>query len=85
MKTKILIISLSFVITTQTQTIYDVQPGTKGNQINLTVSNISKTTTASNVKMVLVKTQNFLVLIITKLKLKRLNPAMKEQLLSFLI
>ena len=37
------------------QTIYEVQPGTKGNEIKLTVANISETDAANNVEVVLVR------------------------------
>ena len=46
MKTFISILGLIIPIISiqmQAQTIYDLQPGTKGNQITLTVSNISET------------------------------------------
>ena len=37
------------------QTIYEVQPGTKGNEIVLTVANVSETIQATNVKVILTK------------------------------
>jgi len=37
------------------QTIYEVQPGTKGNEIKLTVANVSEETSAQNVSVVLTK------------------------------
>jgi len=36
-----------------TQSIYEVQPGTKGNEIKLTVANVSETNPATNVNIVL--------------------------------
>jgi hypothetical protein len=37
------------------QTIYEVQPGTKGNEIKLTVANVSETNPAANVNIVLTR------------------------------
>jgi hypothetical protein len=37
------------------QTIYEVQPGTKGNEITITVANVSETTPATNVAITLIK------------------------------
>jgi len=37
------------------QTVYDITPGTKGNEITITVVNISETNPATNVKVALVK------------------------------
>ncbi|NWG27279.1 MAG: T9SS type A sorting domain-containing protein [Ignavibacteriaceae bacterium] len=53
MKT-IAIIILLFEITIA-QTIYEVQPGTKGNEIKLTVANVSETNSAANVNIVLTR------------------------------
>ena len=53
MKTTAIIILLFG--TTLAQTIYEVQPGTKGNEIVLTVANVSETIQATNVKVILTK------------------------------
>ena len=37
------------------QNIYELQPGTRGNEIKLTVANVSETNTANNVEVVLVR------------------------------
>ena len=52
---KILLITLITVGTIFSQTIYDVQPGTKGNEIVLTLSNISEINSAENVEVSLLK------------------------------
>ena len=52
---KILLITLITVGTIFSQTIYDVQPGTKGNEIVLTLSNISEINSAENVEVNLLK------------------------------
>jgi hypothetical protein len=51
MKIKILIIVLAITHYSFSQTIYEVTPGTKGNEITLTVANISETNPAENVKV----------------------------------
>jgi hypothetical protein len=50
----IAIVILLFEITIA-QTIYEVQPGTKGNEIKLTVANVSETNPATNVNIVLTR------------------------------
>jgi Secretion system C-terminal sorting domain len=54
MKT-IIFFTFVFLITAQAQTVYNLQPGTKSNRIELTVSNISKTKAAQNVRVDLLK------------------------------
>jgi hypothetical protein len=51
MKIKILIIVLAITHYSFSQTVYEVTPGTKGNEITLTVANISETNPAENVKV----------------------------------
>jgi len=53
MRIKILIIVSAMTYCSFSQTIYEVTPGTKGNEIVLTVANISKTNQATNVNVVL--------------------------------
>jgi hypothetical protein len=53
MKTTAIIIIL--IGTTLAQNIYEVQPGTKGNEIKLTVANVSETNAATNVNVVLTR------------------------------
>jgi len=53
MKTTAIIIMLFG--TTLSQTVYEVQPGTKGNGIKLTVANVSEENSAQNVSVVLTK------------------------------
>ncbi|GJQ42248.1 MAG: T9SS type A sorting domain-containing protein [Ignavibacteriota bacterium] len=55
MKIKILIIVLAITHYSFSQTIYEVTPGTKGNEITLTVANISETDAANNVEVILTK------------------------------
>ena len=55
MPIKILIIASAITYYSFAQTIYEVQPGTKGNEITLTVSNISETSPATNVNIVLTR------------------------------
>lgn len=50
-KTKILLLSLVFLVTVKPQTVYEVQPGTKGNEIKLTFANVSETDAALNVEI----------------------------------
>jgi hypothetical protein len=52
-----LLVSENFAQTTPVggQAVYEVQPGTKGNEIKLTVANISETDAANNVEVVLVR------------------------------
>ena len=51
MKIKILIIVLAITHYSFSQTVYEVTPGTKGNELTLTVANISETNPAENVKV----------------------------------
>jgi hypothetical protein len=53
MKTIIIIVLLIGI--NNAQTIYEVQPGTKGNEIKLTVANVSETNPANNVNVVLTR------------------------------
>ena len=53
MKTMAIIILLFEI--TLAQTIYEVQPGTKGNEIKLTVANVSETNPATNVNVTLTR------------------------------
>ncbi|MCZ7610242.1 MAG: T9SS type A sorting domain-containing protein [Ignavibacterium sp.] len=53
MRIKILIIVSAMTYCSFSQTIYEVTPGTKGNEIVLTVANISETNQATNVNVVL--------------------------------
>ncbi|MDZ7626122.1 MAG: hypothetical protein U5J96_16940 [Ignavibacteriaceae bacterium] len=41
--------------TTLSQTVYEVTPGTKGNEINITVANVSEENPATNVNIVLTR------------------------------
>ncbi len=52
---KLLLLILITTITIHSQTIYNVQPGTKGNEIVLTLSNISEINSAENVEVSLLK------------------------------
>ncbi len=49
MMKKIVLIIMVFSLQSFSQSIYDVQPGTKGNQVKLTVANISEKNNADNV------------------------------------
>jgi len=51
MRIKILIIVLAITYFSYSQTVYEVTPGTKGNELTLTVANISETNPAENVKV----------------------------------
>lgn len=53
MKTVIIFLVLTYFVSAQT--IYEVTPGTKGNQVILSLSNISEITNAENVKIKLLK------------------------------
>lgn len=55
MKIKILIIVSAVTYCSFSQTIYEVTPGTKGNEITLTVANISETNPTANVNVSLAK------------------------------
>ena len=82
MKTIILIISLGFLITIQAQTVYEVQPGIKGNQIKLTVSNISETDAAQDVNVTLSKQSSFIVFKNETATIETIEPG-KENLITF--
>jgi len=43
------------------QTVYEVTPGTKGNEINLTVANVSETNQADNVEIILSRKSSSLI------------------------
>ena len=58
MKTLVIIILLIGI--SNAQTIYDVEPGTKGNEIKLTVANISELNPAEGVEVKLVKSSSTL-------------------------
>lgn len=55
MRTKIIIVTIALTYISFSQTIYEVQPGTKGNEISLTVANVSETNPATNVNIVLTR------------------------------
>jgi hypothetical protein len=55
MKTKILIITLAITFTSYSQTIYEITPGTKGNEIMLIVANVSEENSAGNVTITLTR------------------------------
>jgi len=52
---KIIILILATASTLFSQTVYEVTPGTKGNEIKLTVANVSETNPATNVEVILFK------------------------------
>ena len=55
MKIKILIIASAITFQSFSQTVYEVTPGTKGNEIKLMVVNVSEVNPAANVNVVLTK------------------------------
>ena len=55
MKKNILILTLAITFVSYSQTVYEITPGTKGNEIKLTVANVSEETSAQNVSVVLTK------------------------------
>ena len=55
MKTIITIIFIFYLRVTFCQNIYEVTPGTKGNEISLTVANVSETNSATNVSVTFTK------------------------------
>ncbi len=61
MRIKILIIALAITYFSYSQTVYEITPSTKGNEITLTVANISETNPAENVKVFLTKKSSSLV------------------------
>ena len=61
MITKILIITMSITYISYSQTVYEIQPGTKGNEISLTVGNVSETNPATNVEVILSKKSSSIV------------------------
>ena len=61
MITKILIITMSITYISYSQAVYEIQPGTKGNEISLTVANVSETNPATNVEVILSKKSSSIV------------------------
>jgi hypothetical protein len=61
MKNLTTFLSFVFLITINAQTVYDVTPGTKSNQIILSLSNISEITNAENVTVKLLKSSSNLL------------------------
>ena len=57
---KILIIASAITYYSFAQTIYEVQPGTKGNKINLTVANVSEETPVNDVEIILTRKSSYL-------------------------
>ena len=57
---KILLLLYTIVSISYSQIIYDVEPGTEGNQINLTLLNISEINQAEEVEVKLAKSSSFL-------------------------
>ncbi|NWG26992.1 MAG: T9SS type A sorting domain-containing protein [Ignavibacteriaceae bacterium] len=55
MRIKILIIATAIAYHSFSQTVYEIAPGTKGNEIVLTVANVSETNAATNVFVALTK------------------------------
>ncbi len=51
----ILLITLVTFGTMYSQEVYELKPGTKGNEITLTVANVSEENTATNVNVILTK------------------------------
>ncbi len=60
MKTLSALLSFVFLITVNAQSVYQLTPGTKNNQLILTVSNISEITSAENVSVKLLKSSSYL-------------------------
>jgi len=52
---KIIVLILITVSTLFSQTVYNITPGSKGNEITITVANISETNPATNVNVALIK------------------------------
>lgn len=73
MKTMIIIILI--VCTIQAQSIYELTPGVKGNQIVLQLSNISSTESAENVEVKLIKQVENLTFSKTEVVIKDINTA----------
>ena len=55
MKKNILILTLAITFVSYSQTVYEITPGTKGNEIKLTVANVSEINPAINVEVILTK------------------------------
>jgi hypothetical protein len=55
MKTTATAIIIMLIGTTMAQNVYEVKPGTKGNEIKLTVANVSESNAATNVNVVLTR------------------------------
>jgi len=82
MKTLIIFLSFILLVAIQAQTVYEVQPGKKGNQIKLTVSNISETEQAQNVKITLLKQSSFVAFKNETETVETIEPC-KEELITF--
>ncbi|MFZ1518769.1 MAG: T9SS type A sorting domain-containing protein [Ignavibacteriaceae bacterium] len=60
MKTKIIVIVMLIGIISMAQTIYEVTPGTKGNEITLQLSNVSGSESADNIEVKVMKSSSHL-------------------------
>ena len=76
---KILFLIYATVSITFSQTIYDVQPGTRGNKIKLTVANISGIHPATNVEISLMKKSSSLKFTNETETIELIEPGKEEQ------
>jgi hypothetical protein len=69
---------LIFLINVQAQSVYEIQPGTKGNQIKLTIANVSEINTIENVNIQLPQSfermKDYLTFSKESQTIERLNP-----------
>ncbi|MCA2004605.1 MAG: peptidase S8, partial [Ignavibacterium sp.] len=79
---KTIVIIILIVFTNQAQSIYELTPGVKGNQIVLQLSNVSQSQTAENVEVKLVRQSANLKFNTTEEKINNLNKE-EEKEVSF--
>jgi Cu2+-containing amine oxidase len=82
MKTKIIITVLFLTAVAISQNIYDVIPGTKGNEIKLTVANVSESDAAQDVNVTLQK-KSYSVKFNNETEVLELIEPNKEELITF--
>ena len=76
---RIIIVSMILSIQILGQTVYEVQPGTKGNEINLTVANVSETNPATGVNVTLIRESASLTFNKETETIDLIEPAKKEK------
>ncbi|HRN26606.1 MAG: T9SS type A sorting domain-containing protein [Ignavibacteriaceae bacterium] len=81
MKIKIVIIVVVFAFTLKAQTVYELVPGTKGNEITLQLSNVSGSESANNVEVKVIKSSNHLNFIESSKAIDKIETSAEKEII----